>query len=148
MLAARAARQAAQHQQAKLQRRRSPLRPTQFEVERLRSRPGQVEDLLGPSPIAGLDDDRDDSEPLTLADNDVFAGLRVVLNNVQDSELLAGIAYDPDSGETFINVEADRCIGEASVLTLSVRIFSSVEATDKSYQLMDDYLQLRQSNYY
>ncbi len=46
------------------------------------------------------------------ADNGVFAGIRLALNDTQDTGVLAGIGYDLDTSETYINVEADRRLGD------------------------------------
>ena len=45
-------------------------------------------------------DGRDDSEPVLLADNDLFAGVRLALNDTQDTAVLAGVGYDLDTSET------------------------------------------------
>jgi hypothetical protein len=43
-------------------------------------------------------DGRDEFEPITIADNDVFVGTRLALNDVQDTALLAGVSYDVQTG--------------------------------------------------
>ena len=43
---------------------------------------------------------------MTINDNDVFVGTRLALNDIQDTAVLAGVAYDTDIGETFVNIEA------------------------------------------
>lgn len=49
-------------------------------------------------------DGRNELEPFTIADNDVFVGTRLALNDVHDTAVLAGISYDIDTGETFMNI--------------------------------------------
>ena len=94
-------------------------------------------------------DDRNQQEPVTLNDDDIFAGLRLALNDTQDSTLLAGFTYDRDSGETFVNFEAERRLGEDYVLEVRARILTNVEPTDKSFALVDDdYLQIQLSRYF
>jgi len=94
-------------------------------------------------------DDRGQQEPVTLTDDDIFAGLRLALNDTQDSTLLAGFTYDRDSGETFVNIEAERRLGEDYVLELRARILTNVEPMDNSFALVDDdYLQLQLSRYF
>ena len=94
-------------------------------------------------------DNRADSEPLTLADNDLFGGIRVALNDVQDSTLLAGVGYDIDTGETYVNIEAERRLGDNYVLELRARWFSNAGPGDTSYAIArDDYLQLQLSRYF
>ena len=94
-------------------------------------------------------DDRSEEEPVSLSDDDIFAGLRLALNDTQDSTMLAGLSYDRDSGETFVNIEAERRLGEDYVLEVRARIFTNTEPTDKGYALVDDdYLQLQLSRYF
>mgnify|MGYP001823035326 CR=1 FL=1 len=88
-------------------------------------------------------DGRDEREPVTLADNDVFVGTRLALNDVQDSAVLAGVSYDVDTGETFVNIEAERRFGDDWFAELRVRVFSGADAGESAYWLQkDDYVQL------
>lgn len=94
-------------------------------------------------------DGRDDAEPVTLADNDVFAGIRLALNDTQDTGVLAGIGYDLDTSETYVNVEADRRLGDDYVLELRARFFTNADPADTSFAIEnDDYLQLQLSRYF
>ena len=94
-------------------------------------------------------DGRGVEEPVTTADNDVFIGARLALNDTQDTSVLAGVGYDVDTTETFFNVEADRRIGEDYVIALRARIFSGAGQQDRTYVLAnDDYLQLQLSRYF
>ena len=94
-------------------------------------------------------DGRGKEEPVTVANNDVFAAARLALNNIQDTAVLAGIGYDLETSETFINVEAGRRIGENFVIELTARLFSGAGAEDVSFALAnDDYVELRLSRYF
>ena len=94
-------------------------------------------------------DGRNDLEPLTIADNDIFVGTRLALNDTQDTSVLAGLAYDIDTGETFFNIEAERRIGESFVLELRARAFAGADPTDRSFAIVsDDYLQLQLAKYF
>ena len=94
-------------------------------------------------------DGRDDGEPVTLADNDLFAGIRLALNDNQDTAVLAGVGYDLETSETYVNIEADRRLGEDYVLELRVRFFTNAEPDDTSFAIEnDDYLQLQLSRYF
>ncbi|MDH3631528.1 MAG: hypothetical protein OER98_10450 [Gammaproteobacteria bacterium] len=94
-------------------------------------------------------DGRDDEEPVTLADNDLFAGIRLAFNDTQDTAVLAGVGYDLDTSETYINIEADRRLGDDYVLELRARLFTNAEPADTSYAIEnDDYLQLQLSRYF
>jgi hypothetical protein len=94
-------------------------------------------------------DGRDEREPVTIADNDVFVGTRLALNDVQDTAVLAGVSYDADTGETFVNIEAERRLGENWFAELRLRMFSGAEPGDSTYWLQqDDYVQLNIARYY
>jgi len=88
-------------------------------------------------------DGRNDSEPVTIADNDVFVGTRIALNDIQDTAVLAGLSYDTDTGETFVNVEAERRFGEDWFAELRIRVFSGAGPGDTTFWLQsDDYAEL------
>jgi len=94
-------------------------------------------------------DGRSESEPLTISDNDVFVGARLALNDTQDTSVLAGIACDVETGETFFNVEAERRLGEDIAVELRVRGFSGARAGDPTFALVrDDYMELRIARYF
>ena len=94
-------------------------------------------------------DGRDAGEPVTLADNDIFAGIRLALNDTQDTAVLAGLGYDLDTSETYLNIEADRRLGNDTVLELRARFFTNAEPADTSFAIEnDDYLQLQLSRYF
>jgi len=94
-------------------------------------------------------DGRDEFEPVTINDNDVFVGTRLALNDIQDTAVLAGVAYDVDTGETFINIEAERRFGDNWFGELRVRAFSGAEQGDTTYWLQkDDYVQFSLSRYF
>lgn len=94
-------------------------------------------------------DGRDDLEPLTTADNDAFIGARLALNDSQDTAVLAGFAYDVDTAETFVNVEAERRFGNHWFAELRVRVFSGAEEGDTTYWLQQgDYVQLNIARYF
>jgi len=94
-------------------------------------------------------DGRDDSEPVTLADNDLFAGLRLALNDTQDTAILIGTGYDLETSETYLNIEAERRLGADYVFELRARFFTNAEPGDAIYAIeSDDYLQLQLSRYF
>ena len=63
--------------------------------------------------------------------------------------MLAGLGYDLDTGETFVNVEADRRLGQDYVLELRLRAFTGAGRQDPGYVLeRDDYVQLQLSRYF
>jgi len=94
-------------------------------------------------------DGRDEFEPATIADNDVFVATRLALNDIQDTAVLAGIGYDVDTGETFVNIEAERRFGDDWFVELRVRAFSGAEQGDTTFWLQqDDYVQLSIARYF
>lgn len=94
-------------------------------------------------------DNRPATEPLTLADNDVFVGGRLVLNDVQNATLLAGVVIDLDTAETFFNIEAERRFRDNIVVELRVRAISGADSSDPSYPISrDDYVQLQVASFF
>jgi len=88
-------------------------------------------------------DGRNESEPVTIADNDVFVGTRIALNDIQDTAVLAGASYDIRTGETFVNVEAERRFGEDWFAELRIRVFTGAGPGDPTFWLQsDDYAEL------
>ena len=82
-------------------------------------------------------------------DNDLFIGGRVAANDASDTSVLAGIVTDLDTGELFVNIEAERRIGDNLSLELRARAFMNAGPNDSLYALEnDDYLQLRLHWYY
>jgi hypothetical protein len=94
-------------------------------------------------------DGRADSEPLTIADNDLFVGARLALNDTQNSSVLAGIVRDIETGEIYFNVEAERRLGDSFVLELRARAFSGASPGDLTFSFSNDnYLQLQISKFF
>jgi hypothetical protein len=94
-------------------------------------------------------DGRDEFEPVTINDNDVFVAARLALNDINDTAVLAGVAYDTDTGETFVNIEAERRFGEDWFVELRVRAFSGAKQGDTTFWLQkDDYVQLSIARYF
>ena len=63
--------------------------------------------------------------------------------------MLAGIAYDTVTGETFFNVEAERRIGNSISLEVRMRAFSGAGPQDMTYAVVrDDYVQIRLAKYF
>jgi hypothetical protein len=74
---------------------------------------------------------------------------RLAFNDVQDTTLLAGASYDTETGEIFLNIEAERRFGEDWFGELRVRAFSGAKQGDDTYWLQkDDYMQLSISRYF
>ena len=73
-----------------------------------------------------LHDGRDQREsPATPFDNDAFAGLRLTLNDAQDTEFLGGAIVDLDSGAAQVSAEFQRRLGDRTLLEIEGRAFSA-----------------------
>ncbi|MEM6677588.1 MAG: hypothetical protein AAF675_06925 [Pseudomonadota bacterium] len=71
-----------------------------------------------------LYDSRDqDIAPVTVFENDLFAGTRVTLNDTQDTELLAGAIIDTQTSGVIGSVEFQRRIGDRILLEVEGRFF-------------------------
>lgn len=93
-------------------------------------------------------DDRDD-QATTAFENDVFLGVRWVLNDIQSSELLIGAIVDADTQAVFGSLEASRRIGQSWKVSLEARLFSNVSSQELFYDLRDDdYIELRIAKYF
>jgi hypothetical protein len=96
-----------------------------------------------------LYDGRDEDAPPTVFDNDVFIAARWALNDTQDTAVLAGVVVDSDTGEGFVNVEAERRLGDRLLAELRLRAFANADPGDGLYTISrDDYLQVRLSWYW
>jgi hypothetical protein len=94
-------------------------------------------------------DDRDDNQPLTIADNDIFAATRLALNDSQDTSVLAGIVYDHKSDELFLNIEAETRIGNNYTITGRARFISNTDQTDALDAFReDDYIEIAIARYF
>jgi len=82
-------------------------------------------------------DDRDNNAT-TIFQNDIFAGFRWVLNDVQSSEMLIGAVVDADSQATFGSVEASRRFGDAWKVTLEARVFTNMDQSELFFDVRDD----------
>lgn len=95
-----------------------------------------------------LFDDQGDAAT-TPFENDVFAGARLALNDVQSTELLAGFIIDADNDAKVFSIEASRRIGSSWKLSLTGRIFTDVEPTDLLYATRnEDFVAVSLSKYF
>jgi len=84
-----------------------------------------------------LYDSRGSHAPVIFQD-DFLAAVRLGLNDVQSTEILAGIIFDRSSNTKLYNVEASRRFGDNWKAELEVRFFSSSPANDLAYIFRDD----------
>ncbi|MEO1203522.1 MAG: hypothetical protein AAFX10_12495, partial [Pseudomonadota bacterium] len=94
-------------------------------------------------------DGRNPEEPFTIADNDAFVGMRLALNDINDTAVLAGVSFDVETNETFVNIEAERRFGDDWFAELRLRTFSGASPGDITYWFRrDDYLQFNIARFF
>lgn len=95
-----------------------------------------------------LYDDRGDSAT-TPFQRDVFLGTRLAFNDVQSTELLAGVLYDPRDNSRFALVEGSRRLGSSWKLAVEGRFFSNVPPNSVLSGLEnDDYLEISLTKFF
>ncbi len=86
-----------------------------------------------------LYDGREDgTAPGTSADDAIFLGGRLALNDEQGSAMLAGAIVDRTSQATLLFVEAERRLGDSWKIELECRIFLNVPGGDPLAGIRDD----------
>lgn len=94
--------------------------------------------------VEQLWDGRDATAPATIYQRDTFVGLRLALNDVQSTRLLAGAMVDHHDGSTFGVVEAGRRLGSSVTLEIEARLFTNVDpAGDLAAFERDSFVTLR-----
>ena len=82
-------------------------------------------------------------------ENDVFAGLRLGLNDEAGTELVGGIIADAEGDATALTFDASRRVGDDWKVELEVRTWNGVEPDDPMAPLRrDDYVQLTVSRFF
>lgn len=96
-----------------------------------------------------LYDDRDQTNlPSTIFENDVFIGTRITLNDVQDTEFLAGAIIDDQTGGVFASAEFQRRIGNTLLLEVEARAFAAEDDPFIRSLEKDDHLLFRLTRYF
>lgn len=89
-------------------------------------------------------DGRDFSAPINSLDNDIFAGFRYTLNDVSDTQFLAGITTDTNDASQFIVFEASHRINTNWKTTFDLRLFTNQNADSPIKAIeQDDFAQAR-----
>jgi len=89
-----------------------------------------------------LFDDRQDSAPTPFED-DIMAGMRLTMNDVQSTELLSGVIFDLDGSARSYLVEASRRLGDNWKLSFEAYFFSNIPKNDPNYGFRhEDFLRL------
>ncbi len=90
-----------------------------------------------------LYDDRDASAPQTFSDDDIFAGLRLALNDVDDTSVLTGMILDRHTEEKLITFEAETRLSEHWTLDAEARWFVDIDKNGLLNSFAsDDYVQV------
>lgn len=77
-----------------------------------------------------LYDGRSAHAPPTIHDDDVFVGVRLMLNDPDGTSLLAGVLVDRNGAGSSAKLEAERRIGAVWTVELEARTFAGVKQTD------------------
>ena len=95
-----------------------------------------------------LYDSRGSHAPVVFQD-DFLAAIRLGFNDVQSTEVLAGVIFDRTNNTKFYNIEASRRLGENWKVELEARFFSSAPKSDPSYIFRkDDHLRVELRYYF
>ena len=94
-------------------------------------------------------DGRDENAPATIAQNDIFLGTRLAMNDVQDTALLAGVILDLDDQTTAIRLEAERRLGQSWRVELELQIVTNADPDNIASGLAnDDFITLSLKKYW
>ena len=93
-------------------------------------------------------DDRRQNSPALFQD-DVMAGVRLVFNDVNNTEALFGVIYDRHYGSKGLTLEASRRFGDSIKVSVEARTWHETHASDPLNQFRhDDYFQAELAWYY
>ena len=93
--------------------------------------------------------DSRDTLAFSSLDNDLFLGSRLAFNDVQSSQLLAGVILDLNKSTTFYSVEGSRRIGSSWKFEIESRIFRNVSNREFAYFFRaDTFIQLRIARFF
>ena len=93
--------------------------------------------------------DTQGSDALTPFEDDLFAGTRIALNDVQSTEVLAGMIVDRTSGTSLMLLEASRRVQDRWKVAFEMRGFLRTSPDDLLYGLRrDGYAQLKVSHHF
>lgn len=88
-------------------------------------------------------------EATTPFQNDLFLGFRLTVNDVDGSELLAGIIKDLDDSGWMFNLEASRRIGSNWKSSAQIRVWSDIPEQDPLFTMRrDDYAEITLTRFF
>ncbi len=90
-------------------------------------------------------DGRDeDDAPGTIFDDDIFVGARVTLNDVEDTDFLAGMIIDRKTHARSFTIEADRRLSDRWTVEGELRLSDGIISSEPLYDTRrDDHVQVR-----
>ncbi|MEM1390424.1 MAG: hypothetical protein AAGG45_05025 [Pseudomonadota bacterium] len=96
-----------------------------------------------------LYDDRDQSRlPITVFENDIFLGTRITLNDINDTEFLAGAIIDDQTSGIIASAEFQRRVGNNLLIEIEARAFIANDDPFLATQKDDDNLLIRLTRYF
>jgi hypothetical protein len=84
-----------------------------------------------------LYDSRGSNAPVLFQD-DILVGMRFGFNDIQSTEILAGVIFDRTNNAKFFNIEASRRFGDSFKAEVEVRTFNSVPKNDPAFLIRHD----------
>ncbi|NRA37541.1 MAG: hypothetical protein HRU15_05335 [Planctomycetes bacterium] len=82
-------------------------------------------------------------QAMTFLQNDIFVGLRLSMNDTQDTALLFGVVQDLDDSGYLLNLEFERRLNDSFKIEVQARAFEDAATTDPVYAFRrDDYIQV------
>jgi hypothetical protein len=95
-----------------------------------------------------LYDGRDTEAPVVSLEDDIFVGLRLALNDVNDTMLLVGSIFDRDDGGSVSLLEAQRRIGDRWLLEAELRWLREAKQPPFASVRNDSFATLRLARYF
>jgi len=83
-------------------------------------------------------DTRGSNNTLAPFQDDFLTALRFAFNDVQSTEILAGVLFDRTNNTKFYNIEASRRIGDSFKVDVEMRFYSGAPPSDASYVVRED----------
>ncbi len=88
-------------------------------------------------------DTRGSNNVLAPFQDDILTALRFAFNDIQSTEILAGVLFDRTNNSKFYNIEASRRMGDSFTIDLELRLYSGIPKFDPAYTFRkDDHIRL------
>lgn len=93
--------------------------------------------------------DSRDTDVTTPFQNDLMFALRIIFNNEDSTEILAGAIIDLDTQSQIFSIEGSQRFSDNIKAELEIRVFSDIDSEDLIYSIRnDDYLRLTVAYFY